>query len=419
MTDRNANRPGYKQTPVGWIPEEWECHAFTDIFDRVSMPLTPEPDRDYTEIGIRSHGKGVFHKEPVAGRALGDKRVFWCQPGTIAFNIVFAWEQAVALVSDAEIGMIASHRFPMYKGKASRADERFYLWFFKSPRGKHALGLASPGGAGRNKTLGQGELDYLRVPVPPLPEQKKIAAILSTWDEAIEQTRALIAVAKRRKTGLMQQLLTGKRRLPGFEGRWRQRRIEDVCEINPARSKDERGSATRDAMPFLKMEDVTEDGRIVGYRSVAACSASAGYTTFGEDDVLVAKITPCFENGKGCLVKGLPGPIGFGSTEFHTIRAGPEITPEMVYYVSRSRIFRQMGEAHMTGSAGQKRVPVEFLASYSIGLPGIPEQHAIAAVLTAADEEIKALEAKVAALDRQKKGLMQKLLTGEVRVSAQ
>ena len=166
------------------------------------------------------------------------------------------------------------------------------------------------------------------------------------------------------------------------------------------------------------MEDVTEDGRIVGFRSISGHSASGGYTAFRNDDILVAKITPCFENGKGCLVKDLPGANGLGSTEFHTIRAGPAITPEIVYQISQSRVFRDRGKAYMTGSAGKKRVASEFLASYFLSLPDIPEQRAIAAVLKTADEEIKSLEAKCAALERQKKGLMQKLLTGEVRVRA-
>ena len=417
MTDRNANRSGYKRTPVGLIPEDWECRVFTDLFTRISKSLAPEATREYREIGIRSHGKGIFHKEPAPGRQLGDKRVFWCQPGTLAFNIVFAWEQAVALVSDNETGMVASHRFPMYKGKASLADERFYLWFFKSPRGKHALGLASPGGAGRNKTLGQGELDFLRVPVPPLPEQTKIAEILSTWDAAIEQTRALIAATRRRKKGLLQELLTRKRRLPGFGGKWRRVRLESVCRLNPrCDGPGNTCEVTGAPMPFLRMEDVTEDGRIVKFRNISDPSGSGGHTSFTNDDVLVAKITPCFENGKGCLVRGLPGSRGLGSTEFHTIRSGPAITPEIVYQHTQSQSFRDKGAAYMTGSAGQKRVPADFVASYTFSLPDLPEQRAIAAVLTTADEAITDLEAKAAALERQKKGLMQKLLTGEVKV---
>jgi type I restriction enzyme S subunit len=124
--ERNEGWIGYKKTPVGWIPEEWGCHVFTDLFTRSSKALTPEPDAEYRQIGIRSHGKGIFHKEAVRGSQLGEKRVFWCQPGSLAFNIVFAWEQAVALVSENEERMIASHRFPMYKGHPDIADEGFY-----------------------------------------------------------------------------------------------------------------------------------------------------------------------------------------------------------------------------------------------------------------------------------------------------
>lgn len=416
MTARNAKRPVYKASPVGPIPADWDCRPFTDIFVRAAMPLAPEPAKEYREIGIRSHGKGVFHKDPVTGAALGDKRVFHCVPGALAFNIVFAWEQAVALVSAAERDMIASHRFPMYKGKDGAAHEPFYLWYFKSTRGKHALGLASPGGAGRNKTLGQGELDFLQLPVPPVSEQRKIAAILATWDTALEQTRALLSEAKRRKVALVQQLLTGTMRLPRFSGKWRRAKLEELCDINPSNTSDRHALSDSASIPFLKMEDVTEGGRIKAFRHIPSFSATSGYPLFRDGDILLAKITPCFENGKGCLVNGVPGGIGLGSTEFHTLRARACIMPELVYQVSQSPTFRQRGEAYMTGSAGQKRVPAEFLASYTMGLPPLPEQRAIAAVLTAADDEIHDLERQLAALERQKKGLMQKLLTGEVRV---
>ena len=241
MSKRNENRPSYKKTKIGWIPKEWECVPFTRLFNRVRKPVNVEPNTVYREIGIRSHCKGVFLKEQVLGKALGKKRVFWCKPGTLVFNIVFAWEQAVDILGPDTEGLIASHRFPMYKAKVGCAHELFYLWFFRSVRGKYGLTLASPGGAGRNKTLGQGELDFLFLPMPSLSEQKKIAEILSTWDRAIEQLSRLIDAKKRLKNGLTQLLLTGRMRFSEFgesvnnsrklpEG-WKKTALGDVCKI--------------------------------------------------------------------------------------------------------------------------------------------------------------------------------------------
>ena len=207
------------------MPEAWKASTISEILTKVSMPVDVEASSFYREIGIRSHGKGIFHKAPLLGKALGNKRVFHIEPGCFVVNIVFAWEQAVAKTTDAEVGMIASHRFPMFKPKKARCDIDFILYFFKTKRGKFLLELASPGGAGRNKTLGQSEFSKLRLMLPPTHEQKKIAQILSTWDKAITTTEQLLANSQQQKKALMQQLLSGKKRLLDknrvrFSGEW-------------------------------------------------------------------------------------------------------------------------------------------------------------------------------------------------------
>ena len=180
---------------------------------KVKTGFIPEKEIFYQEIGIRSHAKGIFHKEPVTGKSLGNKSVFWIEPDCFVVNIVFAWEQAIAKTTEAERGMIASHRFPMYKPKEGVLDLDYLLYFFKSAKGKNLLELASPGGAGRNKTLGQSEFLKLKIPVPPIEEQKEIVRLLNTADKEIELQKKKIEAIKQQKKGLMQQLLTGKKRL--------------------------------------------------------------------------------------------------------------------------------------------------------------------------------------------------------------
>ena len=165
-----------------------------DVLERVSKPVSPVPNGTYREIGIRPHGKGIFHKQPINGSALGDKRVFRVEPGCLVLNIVFAWEQAVALTSQAEQGMIASHRFPMYRAKGG-VDLRFLLHFFKTREGRNLLAIASPGGAGRNKTLNQEDFEDTHFTAPPLPEQCRIADAFDVWDRAIAAIEALIAAS--------------------------------------------------------------------------------------------------------------------------------------------------------------------------------------------------------------------------------
>ena len=201
------------KTKIGNLPKDWELKHISDITQRVKKSITPEPETLYREIGIRSHCKGIFHKEEVSGASLGNKSVFWIQPDCFVVNIVFAWEHAIAKTTEAEVGMIASHRFPMYKPKKGVLDLDFLLYYFKTARGKHLLGLASPGGAGRNKTLGQGEFAKLKIPVPSLAEQKRIVAVLSEADREIELLKQQIATLKEQKKGLMQKLLTGEIRV--------------------------------------------------------------------------------------------------------------------------------------------------------------------------------------------------------------
>lgn len=185
----------------------------SQLVDKVKRRLIPDDDVFYQEIGIRSHAKGIFHKEPVLGKSLGNKSVFWVEPDCFVVNIVFAWEQAVAKTTEAEVGMIASHRFPMFKPKEGVLDLDYLLYFFKSAKGKNLLELASPGGAGRNKTLGQSEFLKLKIPVPPIEEQMKIVRLLNAADKEIELQKQKIEAIKLQKKGLMQQLLTGKKRL--------------------------------------------------------------------------------------------------------------------------------------------------------------------------------------------------------------
>ncbi|MCE7053895.1 restriction endonuclease subunit S [Algoriphagus sp. AGSA1] len=200
-------------TYLGDIPSDWNLKPISEIVQKVKKPFTPEPERLYREIGIRSHCKGIFHKMEVTGASLGDKSVFWIQPDCFVVNIVFAWEHAIAKTTEAEVGMIASHRFPMYKPKKGVLDLDYLLYYFKTARGKHLLGLASPGGAGRNKTLGQGEFAKLKIPVPSLAEQKRIVSVLSEADREIELLKQQIATLKEQKKGLMQKLLTGSIRV--------------------------------------------------------------------------------------------------------------------------------------------------------------------------------------------------------------
>lgn len=185
----------------------WRSQRISSLLSKASNAVNIEPETTYREIGIRSHGKGIFYKGPTSGKAIGEKRVFHVVPDALILNIVFAWEQAVATTSSSEVGMIASHRFPMYVAKPGKCDVRYVKEFLLTKKGKHLLGVASPGGAGRNKTLGQKEFENLEIALPAsIDEQARIANCLSSLDSEIVSESTKLHSLKMHKMGLMQQL---------------------------------------------------------------------------------------------------------------------------------------------------------------------------------------------------------------------
>tara|TARA_R110002051_G_scaffold44154_1_gene89637 strand:- start:8346 stop:9638 length:1293 start_codon:yes stop_codon:yes gene_type:complete len=203
----------YKKTKLGTLPVDWEILFLKELLIPVGAAVSPKKDELYQQIGIRSHKKGIFYKDKVSGASLGKKRVFWIEPDCFIVNIVFAWEHAIAKTTESEVGMIASHRFPMYKPKEKILDLNYLLYFFKSQRGKYLLGLASPGGAGRNKTLGKSEFLKLQIPVPTVEEQVAISQILIATDKELNLLKEKKDKLSKQKKGMMQLLLTGKKRL--------------------------------------------------------------------------------------------------------------------------------------------------------------------------------------------------------------
>ena len=142
-----------------------------EVAPLVRRPVAVEPDRSYPELGVRSFGRGTFHKPALAGIAVGSKKLFRIRQGDLLFNIVFAWEGAVAIAQPQDDGRAGSHRFLTCVPDERRSTADFLRFYFLTSEGLQKLGEASPGGAGRNRTLGLKKLDAITVPVPPLYRQ--------------------------------------------------------------------------------------------------------------------------------------------------------------------------------------------------------------------------------------------------------
>jgi type I restriction enzyme, S subunit len=185
--------------------------------------------------------------------------------------------------------------------------------------------------------------------------------------------------------------------------------ISQLAELNP---HVELNKLNEDAeISFIPMSDVSDSGRWFVHQTRLFREVKTGYTVFQEGDVLFAKITPCMENGKGCHAVGLTNGIGFGSTEFHVLRAKPHADPRFLFHLIQSKTLRLKAAAKMTGSAGQQRVPSSFFCEYLVIELNRQEQTQIAAILSCIDQAIEQTEALIAKHQRIKTGLMQDLLT--------
>lgn len=412
---KRGNVPeGYKKTKVGIFPAGWDVYMIGDCLSRVERPVEVKPNELYTQIGIRSHGKGLFYKESVTGAALGNKSVFWVEPDCFIVNIVFAWEQAIGKTTQSEVGMIGSHRFPMYRPVNDRVDIDYLISYFLTKRGTDILEAASPGGAGRNKTLGQERFLKSKIVLPPIEEQQKIAAILTTQDKVIELKEKRLAEKQRQKKYLMQQLLTGKKRLPGFSEEWK---IKPLKKLTEKQKKKNHGFQYRlvlsnSAQHGIVSQDqefdkeIANEERIDGYYVVIP-----GAFVYNPRISVTAPCGPINVNETG--ETGIMSPL---YTVF-TI-SSPQISQDFLkYYFQSSCWYKYVKEVANYG-ARHDRISIsdgDFF-DMPIPLPTKEEQSYIAEVLSAADREIDLLRQDIEQEKQKKKALMQLLLTGIVRV---
>lgn len=383
---------GYKKTKHGVLPNEWTVLRVGECLQRVEMPVKIQPNQLYTQIGIRSHGKGLFYKEPVTGAALGNKSVFWIEPNCFIVNIVFAWEQAIGKTTQAEVGMIASHRFPMYRPIDNKVDINYLIAFFLTKRGTDVLEGASPGGAGRNKTLGQDRFSKSMVVLPPIEEQQKIAAILTTQDKVIELKEKLLAEKQRQKKHLMQQLLTGKQRLPGYKETWATVELEEIFDYIQPTSYLVKSTNYSDtySTPVL----------------TAGKTFILGYTN--ETKGIFSNVPVVIFDDFTTATKFVDVPFKVKSSAIKILIAKKESNIRFVY--------EAMQLIHFT-VGNHERHWISQYSHVTIDVPCLEEQTAIAEILCTADHEIDLLQQELEQEKQKKKALMQLLLTGIVRVN--
>jgi type I restriction enzyme S subunit len=387
---------------------DWQPATIRQLLQRVAELVDVKPDEQYRQIGIRSHGKGLFHKEAVFGSELGEKRVFWVRPNALVINIVFAWEQALALTTDNEKGMIASHRFPMFLPIKGKSDLNFVFRFFMRKQGKELLALASPGGAGRNRTLGQSEFMKLKVILPGTEEQKKIATFLSAVDAKLEILRRKRAALERYKKGLMQQLFSQKSRFALNNGTefpaWKERILGDVLTEHKLKS-----TGNENVFSVTVRKGLVNQIEHLG-RSFSA-NNTAHYNLVRPHDVVYTK-SPTGEFPFGIIKQ---------SRLFHDAIVSPlygVFTPETPalgyimhnYFESPNNAKNYLISIVQKGAKNTISVTNSGFLSKTLTLPvSQAEQTKIADALSAMDKKLWAVTGQIVKMEAFKKGLLQQL----------
>jgi type I restriction enzyme S subunit len=415
MTDRNANRKGYKKTPVGWIPEEWACLRVGQVSAlKTGFPFESEKYVSTSE-GVRLlRGDNV-----VQGRIRWDNAVCWSHSNTEELSEYKLTEQDVVVAMDRpwvgaglKIALITADDIPSFlvqrvaRLRSSRLALQKYIYaHLRSHRFESYVKREQQEGGVPHISANQ-ITDFL-IPLPAISEQNTITEILSIWEETIEQTRALIAAAKRRKKALMQQLLTGKKRLPiCVREKWQDHQLGDLFS--------ERVESRYNHLPLLA---ITRERGIIPATEVDKKDSSP------EDKSLYKRIVPG-DIGYNTMrmwqgVSAVSAYEGIVSPAYTICTPGPKADASFAGYLFKYEPVIYVFWRHSQGLVDDTlSLKYHNFARIRLLFPPISEQRAIAAVLTAADEEIKFLEAKGDALENQKKGLMQKLLTGEVRMKS-
>jgi type I restriction enzyme S subunit len=396
-------RPGYKRTEVGVIPEDWDCKPLENL-------IAPDTTITYGIVQAGPHiedGIPYIKTGDMSGDSLPTEGLARTSP-KIALGYPRSRVRAGELVYSIRASVGSVHRVPfeldganLTQGTARIApnrntDAEFLLWALRSHPCQNWVNSRTKGTTYKEITL--ATLRHVPVPFPPLPEQRAIAEVLSDVDALIAALDRLIAKKRAIKQGAMQQLLTGKTRLPGFSGEWEVKRLGDAVDF-----LDEKRKPIKDSVR-AKMS-----GQFPYYGASGIIDYVNGYI-FDEELVLLAEDGDNILSRNSRIAFRVSGKI-WVNNHAHVLRPKPNTNIEFLTEYLESLDYAQ----YNTGTA-QPKLNKKGCVEIPVSLPPLPEQRAIAAVLSDMDAEIAALEARREKTRALKQGVMQELLTGRIRL---
>lgn len=415
--------PGYKQTEVGVIPEDWEI-AQLDMLGTGSVPpikagpfgssLTKDT---YVSCGYKVYGQeqvirgdylyGDYFVSPRKYRELESCAV---SPGDILLSLVGTAGKLLVVPNDAPAGII-NPRLIRFSFDKKRVDSQFFKNLFEANQVQALLARSAQGGT--MGVLNASMLRPMKIPLPSLLEQRAIAAALSDMDALLVKLDQLIAKERDLKQAAMQQLLTGQTRLPGFGGEWQRKEIKDIVLTPVTDGPHLTPKFLNDGIPFLSVNNLVDnkiDLTDLRFISQADHEEFSRKCKPRKGDVLLGKAASV---GKVAIVDldiefNIWSPIAL-------IRVGGAANARFVYYQLQSE--DAVGQIRLlTNSSSQGNIGMGDIEKLTLALPQLKEQTAIATVLSDMDAEITALEARRDKTRALKQGMMQELLTGRIRL---
>lgn len=293
----------------------------------------------------------------------------------------------------------------MYRPNVDRCDLKFLLAFFKTPHGKMLLELASPGGAGRNKTLGQKEFERLKVPLPPLGEQKRIAGLLEACDQAIALQEKLLDSGKRQRVALVEDLLSGRHRLQGHEKPWTEKKLSDLAEIivSPV---DKKSIPDEIQVPLCNYTDVYYNDFLRAdhqYTVATATRDEIDRYRIKQNDIVITKDSEAADDiGAAACVLGAPRDLVCG---YHLAIIRPRLDLADSVFLSAVFSLASIRRHFRISANGVTRfgLPLKAIQDVTVPVPAVAEQRALRLPLQIASERtrLESEQARVLKLERQ------------------
>lgn len=326
----------------------------------------------YIDISSVENGTGkVDFSNKIKGTDAPSRAKRAVKKGDILFSTVRPNLKAYGYVEREDCDCcVASTGFAVISAKSVVLSKYVYYMLYSEPVQTQ---LSSMMGKGAYPSVNQKDVSQIQIPLPSLSIQEDFVAELDSYQKIIDGARQVVENYK-----------------PTIQNNshWETVRLGDICELNPRKSevKDFDGNVS-----FVPMAVVSETDMYFSVQEQRPLKeVYTGYTYFRDDDVLLAKVTPCFENGKSGLAKNLENGIGFGSSEFFVLRANPvRVLPEYIYYIINSNRFISEGTPQMTGTGGLRRLTKDFVLNYPVSLPLLDEQRKI---VNQTEEEIAIVE---------------------------